>query len=262
MSLLILLHSSKTMRTGRGEYAPLGVPQFTREAEELVKMWRGVDAPELQKLMKISEKKADEVAGMFSEWSARAGAQYIPAINAFSGDIYSGLQTHSWSAEDRQYAHTHLLILSGLYGALRACDGVLPYRLEMGYTLPDGRSLYAFWGQRLATAVSSDLRLLVNLSAVEYTKAFLPYLDGATRVVTPKFLTVHEKTGVARFVTVHAKIARGAFAGWLVRERIADAERLAEFAELGYKYDAKESTPEVPVFVCERFEGLGMSVRG
>lgn len=250
------------MRTQRCEYAPLGVPQFASGAEELVKMWQNVSLPELQKLMKISEKKADEVAEMFGEWSVQAKTWQIPAIDAFSGDMYSGLQVSSWTAKDRQYAHDHLLILSGLYGALKACDGVLPYRLEMGYKLPDGRSLYAFWAQRLATAVSRNIQILVNLSAVEYTKALLPHIDSAVRVITPKFLTVDEKTGVARFVTVHAKIARGAFAGWLVRERIEDVTRLVEFAELGYKYDAEASTPEVPVFVCERFEGLGMSVRG
>ena len=42
-------------------------------------------------------------------------------------------------------------------------------------------------------------------------------------MVTPKFLTVDAKSGKPTFVTVHAKIARGAFARWLVTGRVKDS---------------------------------------
>ena len=131
----------------------------------------------------------------------------------------------------------------------------------MGYRLPDERyrSLYAFWGDDIARLVPNSTTRIVNLSAVEYTKAILPYLK--LPIITPKFLTVSPKTGEATFVTVHTKIARGALARWMIVDRIDDVNRLIEFDGFGYMYDASLSIPEEPVFVCQEFGGLGLSVR-
>lgn len=254
----ILLHSSKTMRVPDHRRAPLGVPQLLTQAEELAEIWRGASPANIQSLMKVSDKKAVEAAQMYGAWSSDAAMQ-VPAIDAFIGDIYSGLQVQTWSDEDRAYAHRHLLILSGLYGGLRACDGVMPYRLEMGYKMPDGRSLYQFWGDAIASLLPTDADCILNLSAVEYTKALLPYTN--LPVITPKFLTVSPKTGQPTFVTVHTKIARGAFARWVVQNRVEDVAQLQNFSDLNYRYDPSLGITAQPVFVCHEFGGLGLSVR-
>jgi len=246
------------MRIPENPRTPLGVPQRINEASKLVEQFRALPTTELERIMQISVKKADEVRRMFNEWLDDPLRQ-VPAIDAFVGDIYSGLQVQSWSEADRSYAHSHLLILSGLYGALRACDGILPYRLEMGYRLLDGTSLYTFWSDKIATLLPMETDSIINLSAVEYTKAILPYTD--VPVITPKFLTVSPKTGEPTFVTVHAKIARGAFARWLIQNHIENITQLPEFSDLGYLYNKNLSTPNEPVFVCNEFEGIGLSVR-
>ncbi|MFZ1250526.1 MAG: YaaA family protein [Candidatus Microsaccharimonas sp.] len=255
--MYILLHSSKTMRDSKSGYTPLGRPSLIRRAHELRTVWHAASQSDIQKQMHISEQKAEDVKEMYKTWSDNDHLQ-VPAIDIFKGDIYSGLQVHDWTDEDRIYAQKHLLILSGLYGVLRACDGIVPYRLEMGYRLPDGRNMYDFWSDSIAKLIPSNQPIL-NLSAVEYTKAILPYID--TIVIAPKFLTLNPKTNQPVFVAVHAKIARGAFARWVIQNRIQYASELKNFAELGYAYDAKTSTPHQPVFVCQKFEGLGLSVR-
>jgi len=78
--------------------------------------------------------------------------------------------------------------------------------------------------------------------------------------VTPRFLTTDQASGQPKFVTVHAKIARGAFARWLVTERVT-GEALRAFADLGYRYDESLATAREPAFVCEEFGGKGLSVR-
>ena len=258
MTLRILLHSSKTMRTPNKRRVPLGSPALLSRAEQLVGIWCNASVAEIQSLMKVSDKKAHEVKNLFDEWSVDPVAQ-VPAIDAFIGDIYSGLQVQTWSDEDRAYAHRHLLILSGLYGGLRACDGVMLYRLEMGYKLPDGRNMYQFWGDAIASLLPTDTDCILNLSAVEYTNALLPYTN--LPVITPKFLTVSPKTGQPTFVTVHTKIARGAFARWVVQNRVEDVAQLQNFSDLNYRYDPSLSTTAQPVFVCHEFGGLGLSVR-
>jgi cytoplasmic iron level regulating protein YaaA (DUF328/UPF0246 family) len=82
----------------------------------------------------------------------------------------------------------------------------------------------------------------------------------ADRIVAPKFLTVDPRSGRPKFVVVHAKIARGTFARWLITARVKDSG-LTAFAEIGYAYDAALSTPGEPCFVCDEFGGKGLSVR-
>lgn len=64
-----------------------------------------------------------------------------------------------------------------------------------------------------------------------------------------------------KFITVHAKIARGAFANWMIRERISDYGDLKRFKNLGYEYSDKLSTINEPVYVCNKLKGFGLSVR-
>ena len=79
----------------------------------------------------------------------------------------------------RQYVNRHLRILSGFYGILNACDGVVPYRLEMQAKLPvDGcRDLYEFWGDRLYRELVKEDQVIINLASKEYSKAVEPYIE-------------------------------------------------------------------------------------
>jgi cytoplasmic iron level regulating protein YaaA (DUF328/UPF0246 family) len=85
-------------------------------------------------------------------------------------------------------------------------------------------------------------------------------------VITPKFLTLDQATRRPKFVVVHAKIARGAFARWLIKERVSQRDSdagaaISGFADIGYRYDPEASTPGEPTFVCREFGGKGLSVR-
>ncbi len=80
-------------------------------------------------------------------------------------------------------------------------------------------------------------------------------------MVAPRFLTLSPKTGQPTQVIVHTKIARGAFARWLMTSRVDAADELPRFSDLNYRYDAALSTPAEPVFVCRSFGGIGLSLR-
>jgi uncharacterized protein len=259
--MIILMHSSKTMRAPAPDLKPRGVPVLIDRAEDLVGYLRTLTRGQLARIMAISAEIAGRTQEQYADWSTEPGRQ-APAAATFVGDIYSGLRVDSFTAADRRYADAHLRILSGLYGILRPFDGICPYRLEMGYRLPPGRyaNLYRFWGDSIAGQLPASGRI-VNLAANEYSKAVLPHLDPG-RVVAPRFLTVDPASGKPKFVVVHAKIARGAFARWLVTERVTGTpSALREFADMGYRYDPALSTPAEPTFVCREFGGKGMSVR-
>lgn len=259
--MIILMHSSKTMRLPASGTAPSGVPVLLDRAEELVGYLRTLPEEQFAKTMSVSADLAAKTRRQYADWNTDPRRQ-TPAAETFVGDIYSGLRVDSFTAADRAHADAHLRILSGLYGLLRPFDGISPYRLEMGYRLPPGRyaNLYRFWGDSIARLLPAH-GVIVNLAANEYSRVVLPYLDGG-RVLTPRFLTIDPATKRPKFVVVHAKIARGAFARWLVTAQVADPTgTVGEFADIGYRYDRALSTPREPTFVCREFGGKGLSVR-
>lgn len=259
--MIILLHTSKTMRPPPAESAKiLRPPVLHSKIKPLAAYLKTIPVSQLSKIMHISPKLADKTHALISSWEDILDHQR-PAIDSFLGDIYSGLQVLDWSAQDRDYADKTLRILSGLYGILRPLDGIYPYRLEMGYKLPDPHfsNLYKYWGDTIATTLPANVPI-INLAALEYSKVITPYVD-AERIVAPSFLTLNSKTGKPNFVVVHAKIARGAFARWLIKNKITDINQLKNFKDLNYSYDEKQSTKDVPVFVCKTFGGIGLSLR-
>lgn len=240
--------------------SPATTPQLIGKAKPLANYLQTLTAVQLQQVMHISESLAHKVKSTLASWSAGPEGQSL-AIDSFVGDIYSGLRASTLSQDDRNYAQQTLRILSGLYGILRPYDGIHPYRLEMGYKLPSEPfgNLYEYWGQDIAETIPKE-GLVVNLSAAEYTKTVLPYIE-ATRVIVPRFLTVNPKTGEPGQVIVHTKIARGAFARWLMMSRVSSPAEMVQFSDLNYCYDEALSTSLEPTFVCKTFGGIGLSMR-
>lgn len=263
--MIILLHSSKTMRRAEDARVRMRRPQLIEKAQRLDAYLKTLSSKQLAQVMHISPALAEKTRALTAEWTARPEDQSL-ALDSFVGDIYSGLHASDLSPADRDYADQTLCILSGLYGILRPYDGICPYRLEMGYKLPDPAfaSLYAYWGDSIAACLPKT-GPIINLAAVEYSQTVTRFVEsdaaGAGRVVTPKFLTVNPKTGEPAFVVVHAKIARGAFARWLITSRTQDAAALTHFDALGYRFVEDISSEDGPTFVCEDFGGKGLSIR-
>lgn len=244
---------------------PLRPPLLLEKAQQLAEYLKTLSPAQLAKSMSISAALAEKTHALIADWTADPAQQSL-AIDSFVGDIYSGLHANDLSPDDRDYADQTLRILSGLYGIISPYDGIYPYRLEMGYRLPDPAfaSLYAYWGDSIAACLPPE-GLIVNLASEEYAQTVTRFVDtngpGADRIVAPKFLTMDPKTGKPGFVVVHAKIARGAFARWLITNRIQDVSALPQFDDLGYRYFRDLSSAGSPTFVCETFGGKGLSIR-
>jgi len=257
MPLTILLHSSKTM-VSVPPSRELTTPVFEAQANELTDYLQELSLEQYQKVMHISEKLAIEVEDLYLE---RLEQPLTAAVETFRGDIYSGLRALEWTDAEKDFAQKHLKILSGLYGVLKPFDGIQPYRLELGYRLPEGpyKNLYSFWSDRVAEALPFD-GPIINVTSDEYAKVALPFLD-PSRIITPVFLTQKEAGKEPVFVVVHAKIARGAYARWLIQRGLATVDGLEAFNDLGYVFDAERSSPKQPVYICQQFGGIGLSQR-
>ena len=137
--------------------------------------------------------------------------------------------------------------MGAVYGLLRPFDALRPYRLEMATRLatPGAKDLYAFWEPRLTAALAEDLRgrqVVLNLASQEFTRALRP------ETLHARWLTCAFQEANGRVVSVHAKRARGLMARFAIRGRLARAEDLRGFDELGYALDAAASGPDRWVF--------------
>lgn len=233
-------------------------PRLIDEAAALAGTMAEASEADLAALMSISPQLAALNAERFAAWEpAPAPPTARQALLAFDGDVYRGLDAPA-TFDTRDYTHAQkvLRILSGLYGVLRPLDLILPYRLEMGTRLVNarGRDLQAYWREPATRTLRRDLEkspgpaVLVNLASQEYFGAVDPDALLGARVITPAFLDAKEG-GEPRVVSFFAKRARGAMAGWIVRERITRPRALTEFDGHGYRFDAERSRPGAPVYV-------------
>lgn len=228
-------------------------PAFMDRAAALIALLKPQTPAQIASLMDLSDDLAALNVGRYAAWQPHnTAANSRPAALAFNGDVYEGLQAATLTRAQLAWAQEHLVILSGLYGAMRPLDRLQPYRLEMGTRLanPAGRDLYAYWGDTVADYLNARVAadkppVIVNLASQEYARVALrPALRA--RVVECVF---EEAKGAGwKVVSFYAKRARGLMARWAIQNKIASPKRLEAFAEEGYAFDAGASTRDRLVY--------------
>jgi cytoplasmic iron level regulating protein YaaA (DUF328/UPF0246 family) len=228
-------------------------PQFVAQSAELIDLLRPKSAAQIARLMDLSAPLAELNVARYAAWRPRFTAKNSkPAVLAFNGDVYEGLQANTLNEVDLAWAQRHVAILSGLYGVLRPLDRMQPYRLEMGTALrnPRGKDLYAFWGDTVTDHLNERLAgaaapVVVNLASQEYFKAVKRKALNA-RVIDCVF--EDWKGGQYKIISFFAKRARGLMARYAVQQRLARPAGLKKFKLEGYAFDAPASEPDRLVF--------------
>ena len=252
--MLIVLSPAKSLdyKTAVKVKTPT-LPEFIPESAKLIAELKKLAPQDVSKLMGISDQLAALNVGRYRDWSKKFTEENSkPAIYAFDGDVYDGLDVKSLNAKAVDFAQDHIRILSGLYGALKPLDLMQPYRLEMGTAFKNarGKDLYAFWGSRVTESIKKVLEkqkkpVLLNLASEEYFKVLQPKELGCP-VISPVFQDA--KDGKYKIISFYAKRARGLMARYVVENRITDPADLKGFNLDGYKYCAADSKLDKPVF--------------
>ena len=229
------------------------LPRLLDQSQQLVDLSRKLSATEIAKLMTVSEKIANLNVERFRDWNADFSfANARQAIFAFKGDVYTGLDAYSLTEDELKFAQDHLRSLSGLYGLLRPLDLMMPYRLEMGIRLKNGRgtNLYDFWEDRITSLINQDLeqagsKVLVNIASDEYYKSVKEAKINA-EIIKPVFLD--QKNGKYKVISFYAKKARGLMARYIIQNKLEKLDDLKSFNTDGYYFDAESSIKGELVF--------------
>lgn len=162
-------------------------------------------------------------------------APTLPASRLYTGVLHENLALESLNADARRAAEEQIVILSGLWGALRLTDRVPPYRLAMGLALPPLGALAAFWRPALARALR-PAGLVVDMRSAPYAAAWRPAAPcTAVRVLRQR--PGPDGTPRRTVVSHAAKATRGKIAHDLLNAGVDPAspeELLKAVRDLGY----------------------------
>lgn len=228
-------------------------PRLLDDSERLIERLRKLSPAQIASLMSLSDPLAALNHARYADWQRPFDAGNArPAVLAFAGDVYEGLDAPSLKATAMNWLQAHVRILSGLYGVLRPLDLMQAYRLEMGTKLDNvrGKDLYAFWGERITTLLNADLHagksdVLVNLASEEYFKSVK-----RSQLDVPVIQPVFEdwKGGRYKIISFFAKRARGLMARYAAEHRLKDVERLKQFDSEEYAFAPEASDETTWVF--------------
>lgn len=220
-------------------------PSFLETTATINRKLARMTKHEIAELMHISDKLADLNYSRYQEFQEEHNKKNSrPAVYAFAGDVYTGLEAYTIPTEKLDLLQDSLRILSGFYGILRPLDLIQPYRLEMGTSLSVGRKkdLYELWHEKITSFLNAELKddeLFVNLASQEYFKA-IDTDKLKVPVVTPVFKDF--KNGKLKIISFYAKKARGAMVRYIIDAEAKTMEDLKGFDYDGYRFSAEESS--------------------
>ena len=128
-----------------------------------------------------------------------------PAIEIYAGVLYGALDWASLSTTAKERSKSELLIVSALFGALRAHDLIPAYRLSMQVKLPKVGALGSYWKKYLAPPLdAAESQLVIDMRSQTYLRAWTP-----NRTPTAHIRVLTERSGRRSVVTHMAKFTRG-----------------------------------------------------
>lgn len=250
--MLIILSPAKTMDMRKTHITvPESKPQYAKEAEFLAEKMQYYSVQELEKLLKVSEKLAEENYIRYEVFDSPHNPEK-QAILAYNGSVFKEIKASSFSEEDFHYAQDRLRIISTMYGAVRPLDMIRAYRLAYSLKLKDmSGNLYDYWLPKLTDPLIADIKksggILVNLASLDVLGALkMDEIRKAVRVITPEFQEY--RNGKYETIRTYAKQARGAMTRHILLNRIEEPEKLRTFEWDRFRWNKELSDEEKYVF--------------
>lgn len=221
----------------------LSKPVFESKKNTIIENIKKLSVSDISKLMKIKENLALLNFNKFSNFDSEKFN--IPAILFYSGQQYKSLDPHSLNNNSLEYLKNNVIILSGLYGIVRAFDMIYPYRLEMQtkIKIDEYKNLYDYWGSNIYNYLKENSnKVIVNLASTEYSNSVKKYVEDDIKYVTCTFKVL--KGTQLKVQSTASKKARGLMLRYLAENNINDYRKIKDFNLDGYSYSKENSSEE------------------
>ncbi len=215
-SVLILLPPSEG-KTAHAHGAPfdinaLGFAQLTEDRQLVLESLAEISArPDAMELLGVGASLAQEVSRNISLHTEPAAQ----AHDVYSGVLFEALGYSSLDAAAQQRADDSVIVISALWGAVRFCDRIPPYRLSMSVKLEPLGKLASWWKKRLTPVLDEAAgdQLIIDARSSTYAAAYKPK-NGNTVAVNVFQL----RNSVPKVVSHFAKHTRGEVARFLLQQ--------------------------------------------
>ncbi len=232
--MIIILSPAKTFNFVASPYDT--IPVFIDDAHSLIKQLQTRPIKRLMAEMKISRSLAEKTKALYMSF----GHLKTSAIHGYNGHQYRHFDVSSLEDSGLKENIKCIYILSGLYGLVKAYDGISPYRLEMkDKTI---FNLYEYWQPKLHEFIKNTFKneLIYNLASDEYGQL----IKDLKNVITIQFFMF--KHGKLSIHSMEAKRMRGLFARYLVMYPHVDIKGIKLE---GYTYSILHSTSTNYIFI-------------
>lgn len=230
---------------------PTSAPIFQSHTALLLNHLKSLSPADVKKILGVSDALGALNYERYQQLNSPEHPE-IPALFCYQGDVFQSLRASTLPLKALEFAQSHLFILSGLYGLLRAFDRISPHRLDMNTILKISsiKSLRDYWKPLITTQLNLALsqqknKVLINLASAEYANS-IDREAMACPIVDIKFREKNEDSKTIPGAL--AKIARGAMARFILENQLDHPEPLKEFSALGYQYEPRFSSTLVFVF--------------
>jgi cytoplasmic iron level regulating protein YaaA (DUF328/UPF0246 family) len=219
--LTLLLPPSETKHSGGDgsplDVAALGFPRLNPVRTQLLAALTRLAAgrlPTALAALGLNERQSDHVA---LNGTVLTGPT-VPAIERYTGVVYDALDWRGLTDAEKARAAGRIVVVSALFGAVRATDPIPAYRLSASARLPRLGPLAARWRPKLGPVLQAIPGLVVDLRSGAYAQ--LAPVPGA---VTVRVLSV-APDGSRSVVSHFNKHAKGLLAQALATAEIPDGD--------------------------------------
>jgi cytoplasmic iron level regulating protein YaaA (DUF328/UPF0246 family) len=220
---------------------------FESKTDHLVGILKKHSEEELAKVLSVSQQLAKLNHRRFQTFDLNADTK--SALFAYQGDVYQYMDPTSWDDVALTNAKNRLLIVSAIYGILRADTQIAPYRLEMINRIADMGSLAKYWADDVTSYVNNLMGegTILNLASKAYSEVIdRKKLQG--QVIDVDFLE-EGSDGRLKIIAVNAKRARGLMAKAIMQMSEPNIDALKSLTVRDYRFDEDLSSEQKLVFV-------------
>lgn len=154
----ILLPPSETKHPGGDgaafDVGALALPVLKRHRDDVITALVDLaeDEGAARRVLKLSARQAGEI----EHNRMLRSASTMPAVDRYTGVLYDALDAMTLSTASRRWLGEHVWIHSAPFGPVGALDGIPPYRLAAGTSLPGLPPLRRHWAEATADAIAGE----------------------------------------------------------------------------------------------------------
>ncbi len=250
----IIISPAKRMRYFESNLIDTTTPYFIKEAQFLASFMKTLSVNELVDAFKCSRKIASTTFDMYQDFGNESNSS--PAILAYNGIQYLTMAPQVFNNDEIHYVNSHLYILSGLYGALRPYDSIMPYRLdfESNIKINNNLSLLNYWDSKIYDYVFKNDSVVLNLASNEYRKLISPFLKPTDQFIDVFFYEMIDHKIIEK--SVYVKEARGAMVRFLASINANTIDDVKRFSYRGYHFNEELSNDKKIVFIRKENENV------